>query len=742
MGDGPTNPLEPAAIISSSSTPAVTPKPRSDSGSRLGSASQAAAIAATPNLFINRELSFLEFNQRIVEEAADPQVPLLERLKFISIVSANLDEFFMVRVAGLKQQLKSSVMDAGPDGMLPSEQLAAICARSSAEVAAQERVFLGDILPALRSQGIHILRVAELAPVQLESLRDHFKRRLFPILTPLAIDPGHPVPFIKNRTLNLAIHLLPEISEPDAFPLMAVVQVPAILPRFIPVQIPGDLAVVPLEDLIASHVGLLFPGMRILECIPFRVIRNWDLSFDEDEQEDLLETVQKELRRRWRLDAVRLEVGQGASSELVTKLRQLLELSEADVQIHRGPLALADFGKLLDMVGRSDLRDALFQPVLAPELRESEDIFASIGRGDILLHHPYDSYEPVVDLLEQAATNPSVLAIKQTLYRVNKDSPIVESLIRAAENGKQVTALVELKARFDEEVNVEWARALEEAGVHVVYGLIGLKTHCKVTLVVRKEPQGVRRYVHLGTGNYNEQTATIYSDLSYFTAREEVASDISSLFNLLTGYSEPPSWKKLVVAPLGLRKQLLELIDRERTIAKKGGAASIIFKSNALIDPQIIRALCKASQNGVKVTLLIRGPCALRVGIPGISDKISVRFIIDRFLEHSRLFCFAHEGVEDVFITSTDIMPRNFDRRVEVMLPIEDERLKRRVVDEILAMELADNVKAAVLEPDGTYSRLKPKPDKALRAQAELIDLARKRAGAAKKKKKKKDKNE
>jgi polyphosphate kinase len=346
----------------------------------------------------------------------------------------------------------------------------------------------------------------------------------------------------------------------------------------------------------------------------------------------------------------------------------------------------------------------------------------------------------VVDLLEQASTNPSVLAIKQILYRVNRDSPIVEALITAAENGKQVTALVELKARFDEEVNVEWAHALEEAGVHVVYGLVGLKTHCKVTLVVRREPGGVRRYVHLGTGNYNEQTATIYSDLSYFTMREDVCSDISALFNLLTGYSEPPSWKKLVVAPLGLRRQLLDLIDRERSIAKKGGEATIIFKSNALIDPHIIRALCKASQSGVRVHLLIRGPSSIRVGIPGLSDKLSVRFIVDRFLEHSRIFYFTHEGVEDVYLTSTDIMPRNFDRRVEVMLPIEDERLKRRIVDEILAIELADNTKATELQPDGTFARPKPKAEK-VRAQAELIARARKRAGTGKKKKKKDKKN-
>jgi polyphosphate kinase len=698
---------------------------------------------ATPStMFSNRELSFLELNQRIVEEAADPSVPLLERLKFAAIIGSNLDEFFMVRVAGLKQQLKSGVLEPGPDGMLPAEQLAAICARASMQIAAIERVLLDDVLPLLRDRGVALLRVSDLKDSEHRELQAMYRRQIFPILTPLAIDPGHPVPFIKNRTLNLAIHLLPEASEPDAFPLMAVVQVPALLPRFLSVARPGvDLAVVLLEDVIASHVATLFPGMRILECVPFRVIRNWDLAVDEEEQADLLEAVEKELRRRWRLDAVRLEVGPGASADLVSKLRSMHELHAADVQLQRGPLAITELSKILDLVGRSDLRDEFFQPVLSAELRDSEDMFANISRGDILLHHPYDSYEPVIELLEQAASDVCVLAIKQTLYRVNRDSPIVSSLIRAAENGKQVTALVELKARFEEEVNIEWARALEEAGVHVVYGLIGLKTHCKVTLVVRREPGGIRRYVHMGTGNYNEQTAKIYADLSFFTARADICDDVSSLFNLLTGYSEPPVWRKLAVAPLGMRKRLLDLIDRERSAAKKGGQATIIIKSNALIDPQTTRALCKASQSGVKVHLLIRGPCTLRVGVPGVSEKINVRFIVDRFLEHSRIFYFAHEGAEDVFLTSTDVMPRNFDRRVEVMVPIEDERLKRRLVDEILASELADNTKASILEPNGTYTRVRPAGSKAIRAQHELMDKARKRGGTGKKKKKKKEKD-
>ena len=725
-----------------------------------------------PEIFANRELSFLEFNQRILQEAADSEVPLLERLKFVAIVSANLDEFFMVRVAGLKQQLKSGVLEAGPDGMLPSEQLRAIAHRVRAQVAEQERILLEQLMPQLAEANIRLLRVDTLPEEAKAWIGRTFLRQILPMLTPLAVDPGHPFPFLKNRSLNLAIHLLPAQST-TTHPLLAVVQVPELIPRFVEVDVPAELAIVFVEDVITHYVGALFPGMRISECVPFRVIRNWDLSFDEDEQEDLLETVQKELQRRWSLDAVRLEVGDHASDALVAKLRSALKLSHDDVQLHRGPLAIGDLARILEKVGRAELRDESFQGVVVAELRDAEELFAQIARRDFLLHHPYESYEPVVELLQRASVDPSVLAIKQTLYRTNRDSPILNALVEAAERGKQVTALVELKARFDEEVNVEWAQILEEAGVHVVYGLLGLKTHCKVTLIVRREAEGVRRYVHLGTGNYNEETAAIYSDLSYFTAREDVGADIAALFNLLTGYSEPLEWKRLIVAPLGMRRAILDLIERERSIAGAGGRAKIVFKSNALVDPEIILALCRASQAGVDIVLLIRGPCALRVGVPGVSDRIVVRNVVDRFLEHSRILLFAHEGVEDVFITSTDIMPRNFDRRVEVMLPIEDEAIKRRIVDDILGTELKDNVKASVLRPDGTFERTsagireregapissegaglgrgpnaKPRssssasssaslaPGMRVRAQAEFIARA-KRSGAAEKKKQK-----
>lgn len=676
-------------------------------------------------LFANRELSFLEFNQRILAEASDPAVPLLERLKFVSILGRNLDEFFMVRVAGLKQQVKSGVLETGPDGMLPQEQLGAIRTRTAALVDSVERLLLDELLPELDRQSIRLLSVSELGRPAQSGLLDAFNRELFGMLTPLAVDPGHPFPLLKNRALNLAVHLLPRESLDASVPLLAVVQVPTLLPRLIAVDEPGESSVVRVEDAIRHHVGALFPGMRILECVPFRVLRNWDLSFDEDEQEDLLDTVQKELRRRWRLDAVRLEVGSEASTRLVNRLREALDLEPDDVQAHRGPLAWCDLEEVLSQVGRSDLRDEPFQPVVPPAFRD-QDPWSAIAREDLLLHHPYESYEPVLDMLEQAASDPQVLAIKQTLYRVNRDSPLLSSLTKAAENGKQVTALVELKARFDEETNVQWARRLEEAGVHVVYGMLGLKTHCKVTLVVRREQDGIRRYVHLGTGNYNERTAAVYADLSFFTARRDVGEDMAALFNLLTGYSEPPNWRKLTVAPLGLRKKVVEHIDAVAEAARAGRSARIIVKSNALIDAETIRALVRASQAGAQVVALVRGPCTLRVGIAGRSDRIMVRNVVDRFLEHSRVLYFGIEDREDVFITSTDIMPRNFDRRIEVMLPIEDEALRRRIVDEVLGVELQDESKAAMLMPDGSYRRIL-EPD-GLRAQREFIRRARQRA--------------
>jgi polyphosphate kinase len=675
----------------------------------------------------NRELSFLEFNQRIVQEAADPRVPLLERLKFVAILGANLDEFFMVRVAGLHQQVKSGVDAKSPDGLTPQAQRVAIRARVARQVRDIEAIALDVLLPTLRAEGVAVLAPRELSVEARRDLEAHFRRRLFGVLTPLAVDSGRPFPLLRNRSMNLAVHLVPA-ADREARPRLAVVQIPPLVPRFVPVDGPGSPSVVFVEDAIRWCVGDLFPGMKILECAPFRVLRNWDLSFDEDEQDDLLATVRKELQRRLRLDPVRLEVAGDASEGLVERLRTALGIDAEDVARFRGPLGWADWHQLIDAVDRPELRDPPFEPV-RPATLAKRSIYAAVREGDVLLHHPYESYDPVLDLVALAAEDPSVLAIKQTLYRVNRDSPLLQSLIRAAEGGKQVTALVELKARFDEEVNVEWGRQLEEAGAHVVYGLLGLKTHCKVTLVVRRESDGIRRYVHLGTGNYNEDTARVYADLSYFTCRPDVGADISALFNLLTGYSAAPAWKKLSVAPLGLRRRLLAEIDRAARAAKAGRSAGITFKTNALIDPETITALAAARRAGVEVTLLVRGPCTLPVGQPGATDGIVVRMVIDRFLEHARVFHFRVDDDDAVFITSTDVMPRNFDGRVEVMLPVEDPALKRRIVGEILGGELRDDVKAAVLRPDGTYARVVPAAGAApFRVQAAHLAQAAARA--------------
>ena len=685
------------------------------------------ALVPNPKLFRNRELSYLAYNWRIIEEAGDRDVPLLERLKFIAIVGANLDAFFMVRVAALKEQVKERVLEAGPDGMLPLEQLAAIRSQVAEQVIEQERILLEDVMPALASEGIGVAAVAELPSQAQTELKARFETEIFPMLTPLAVDSGHPFPFLKNGSLNLAVHLVPEVSPgTTTIPLLAVVQVPSLLPRFVDVMLAGRTALVFIEDIITHHVGQLFHGMRIEQCVPFRVLRNRDLSFALEEEEDLLETVQRELQNR-RHDAVRLEICADASASLREVLRRALGLEAEDIQEHRGPLASHDLLDLVEDVGRSDLRDELFQPVRSIAFPEDEGLFRTIARSDVLLHHPYESYDPVLRFLRVASTDPAVLAIKQTLYRVNRDSPLLEYLIQAAENGKQVTALVELKARFDEETNVEWARALEQAGVHVVYGLLRLKTHCKVTLVVRREQEGVRPYVHLGTGNYNEASATQYSDLSFFTARPEVGDDVADLFNLLTGYSASPEWRKLVVAPLGLRKKVLEQIERTAEVARRGGRAKIIFKSNALIDADTSKALCSASQAGVETILLIRGPCTLKVGVPEMSDRIHVQMVVDRFLEHARILYFQRDDEVDVYLTSTDLMHRNFDHRVEVMLPIEDVAIKRRLIEEILGSELRDTAKAAVLTPDGRYVRRREPGQPGFRCQSHFIALARDR---------------
>ena len=705
---------------------------------------------AAAKLFINRELSWLGFNERVLEEARDATVPLAERLKFVAIVASNLDEFFMVRVAGLKQQLSGNVVETPPDGLTPAEQLAAISTRAHAMATDLYGAWRNDIGPGLERVGIRRVSAGDLTAEQKAHLSAFFAREVWPVLTPLAVDPGHPFPMLRNRSLNLAVFMHREKDKTGRREtVVAVVQVPSVLPRLTEVPLPPPppasegngvpaasttrYAYMLLEDLITMHAGDLFPGFKVLGCSPFRVTRNFDLSIDEDEADDLLKTIQKELRRRERGSAVRLEIAHDTPVEVVVFLRQSLRLEADDVYLFEGPLHLADLGPLASRDELRPHRDEPFSPQIVPPLQEYDDIFSVIAQRDILLQHPYESFEDVVEFISEAADDPNVLAIKQTLYRTSADSPIVRSLIRAAENGKQVTAVVELKARFDEAPNIQWARTLEDSGVHVVYGLLGLKTHCKVALVVRREGNRIKRYVHLSTGNYNPSTARVYGDLSYFTARDAYADDAGALFNLLTGYSSPPSWKRFAVAPHGLQDRIIALIEREAALGSKG---RIIAKMNALVDAPVIKALYRASQAGVSIDLIVRGICCLRPGVPGTSDNIRVISIVDRFLEHARIFHFGNGGKREVYLSSADWMPRNFQRRIEVMFPVEDEGLRDRVIDEILAIALKDNVKARRLMSDGRYVRAQPDTsadgtaEASLRSQYRFMELAREKAQA------------
>ncbi|MBX7113961.1 MAG: polyphosphate kinase 1 [Myxococcaceae bacterium] len=686
------------------------------------------------NLFINRELSWLAFNERVIAEARNATLPLHERLKFLSISAGNIDEFFMVRVAGIRQQIQSGVADLSPDGLAPTGQLAAIAERVHGMVAEQYRVWQRELLPTLTANGLAVLSRTELSTEQKTAARAYFQQSVFPALTPLAIDPGHPFPHLRNKSLNLAVVLRregrrrkKEVSETS----LAVVQVPSVLSRLVPVPVGNGHAFLLLEELIALNVGELFPGFTVQQTAAFRLTRNWDLNVDEEESEDLLSTIQAELRRRDRGTAVRLEVDQSATATLEALLTSALKLSPPDVYRVSGPMQLQDLNALAELDPRPENKVEPLTPVIPAALRDVESLFPVISAKDILLHHPYESFDPVVRFLEEAADDPNVLAIKQTLYRTSGDSPIGRALVRASENGKQVAVLVELKARLDEANNIVWARRMEENGVHVVYGLLGLKTHCKVTLVVRREGQGIRRYVHLGTGNYNPHTARTYTDLSLFTARQEIADDVTALFNLLTGYSVAPSWKRLAVAPMNLHQRVLELIDREANKAKRGEPARIIAKLNSLVDPATIRALYAASQLGVDIDLMVRGICCLRPGVPGVSERIRVISVVDRFLEHSRVFAFGTGSQTDVFLSSADWMPRNFQRRIEVLFPVEDVALKTRLLDEVLGIGLKDNVKARQLMVDGTYAPVPLQLDgQTVRSQAVLLDLARRGVSA------------
>jgi len=717
--NGSLSPSPPSTSSTRTSSPSVTPSPP-DAGIDLRSSV----------LYRNRELSWLEFNTRVLAEAENEAVPLLERLKFHAIVSSNLDEFFMVRVAGLKQQLTGEVGEIAPDGMTVGEQLAAISSRVHELVHAQSQGLRQNLLPKLAANGILIVKPEALPAEALAGLDKRFHAEVFPILTPIAIDPGHPFPHLRNKSLNLGVMFTRDGSLEAGF---GVVQVPMMLPRLLEVSgvktADGHLAkhaFVLLEDLIARHVMTIFPGMRLKGVYAFRVTRNFDLEIDEEEAEDLLQTIQAELRRRERGNAVRLEVAGEPTAASLAKLVKALKLDpDKDVYRTTGILNVQDLLQIVSREERRDLRDEQFLGQAVPPLRDADDIFTVLRETDVLLYHPYESFDAVVDMITRAADDPDVLAIKQTLYRAGGDSPIVKALARAAESGKQVTAIVELKARFDEESNIVWARTLEQSGVHVVYGLMGLKTHAKCLLIVRREKGTLRRYVHLSTGNYNPSTAKAYTDISLMTSRPQLCEDASSLFNLLTGYSAPPKWNSFIVSPLGLHEAVLGLIQRETEHARAGRPARITAKMNALVDEDVIEALYRASRAGVPIMLLVRGICCLRPGIPKVSETVEVRAIVDRFLEHGRLFHFGNGGKDDVYLSSADWMPRNFHRRVEIMVPIEDPLLRARLID-ILNITAADNVKSWSMKSDGSYVRTAPKAGAPLvRSQQRIMELTR-----------------
>jgi polyphosphate kinase len=679
-----------------------------------------------PALYINRELSWLEFNRRVLDEARDPTVPLLERLKFLAIFSSNLDEFFMVRVGGLMQKVHAGITRSfGADRMLPKEQLERISQAVGEMVQEQYRVLAEEVLPALEQEGIVIRRgTKDLSEAERKHLRDVFRKEVFPVLTPLAIDPGHPFPHLANKSLNLAV-VLERPKHPDK--LFAVVQVPAVLRRF--VQLPADKGFVfaPLETAIRLHLEDLFPGMTLDHATMFRVTRDSEYEIDDDEVEDLLKAIEESVRKRRRGTAVRLEVEADAPEEVVQFLTTALDLDTvADVFSVPGLLDLTGLFQVYGLPGYPHLRDPEFIPQAVPDFATAPSIWSAIRARDILVHHPYESFTPVVEFIEAAAADDRVLAIKQTLYRTSSDSPVVRALQRAADAGKQVTAVIELKARLDEERNILWARELEKSGVHVVFGFVGLKTHCKVALVVRREDDWIRRYVHLSTGNYNPQTARTYTDLGYFTANPDFADDVSALFNYLTGYSELPVWKKLIVAPSRLQDFMIEMIDKEASFERAGKGGRIIAKINGLLEPKVVQAIYRASQAGVKIDLICRGICALRPGIPGVSDNVRVVSVVDRFLEHSRIFYFGNGGDPQVYIGSADWMDRNLSRRVEVVFPVEPPELKQRLITEILATSLADNVKASELQADGRYKRLSALTgEPAVRSQQRFLEVAR-----------------
>jgi polyphosphate kinase len=685
-----------------------------------------------PQNFINRELSWLEFNRRVLEEAQDPTQPLIERVKFLTIFSSNLDEFFEIRVAGIKQQIESETSDVGPDGMSPTETFNNIRRVVSELVTTQYALWNDELQPQLAKHGIRIRDVTKLSAKRAAWAQRYFQEEVFPMLTPLAVDASHPFPQLLNKSHNLLVRAK---TQRGGEPLHAIVQVPRVVPRLILMprgkgeDEPWDY--IYLASLIKQHIGELFPGLILDGVHAFRVTRNSDLYIDEEEAENLLRTIEQELRRSSRGDAVRLEVEADCPKEFRELLLEFFDLGEDDVYKLNGPLSMTHLAPLVTNDAFANLKDRPFQPGRDPALPPHADIFEVLRRQDVLLHHPYDSFDPIVDFIEEAAQDPQVLAIKITLYRTSGDSPIVEALIDAANAGKQVTAIVELRARFDEAVNIQWARRLEEAGAHVIYGVVGLKTHCKALLIVRRDADRIRHYVHLGTGNYHPRTARIYTDFSLLTSEPQLTEEVAIVFNTLTGLAGYPGLKKLMVAPFDLKQRLIGLIERERDHALAGKPARIIAKLNSLVDQEIIEKLYEASCVEVTIDLIVRGICCLRPKIPGLSENIRVVSIVGRFLEHSRIYYFANDGQPDLLLSSADWMPRNFLRRVELAFPIEDPALRTHLVEEVLPRFLNDRVKARELQPDGWYRRLKPEGTEP-RAQAQWHFRERSRERAKK----------
>ena len=670
-----------------------------------------------PEYFYNRELSWLKFNLRVLKEAMVKDTPLLERLKFIAISASNLDEFFMVRVASLWSNFDSGVEKRDASGMSVHEQLVAISQAAHEQVRTQTKSLIA-LIAEMDAVKLHFRRVKDLSELGKDWLEEYYREVVFPVLTPMAVDASRPFPFLANKTLNLAVELIKADGEHS----MGLIQVPSVLDRIVEVEPEGKRTFVFLEDIIASHCHDLFKGCHILDMVSFRVTRDSDLDLEEDDSVDLMKEVEESLRKRKRGAAVRLEIFKTNNNRIKKFLEENLDVTEMEVYEINGPLDPTCFFKFIGMKGMWPWLYEPFVPQRPLELPDDSDLFAAIRENDILLHHPYESFDPVVKLVSDAADDPQVLAIKQTLYRVSGNSPIVAALARAAENGKQVTVLVELKARFDEENNILWARRLEKAGCHVIYGLVGLKTHAKIILIVRKEDNGIRRYLHLGTGNYNDSTAKLYTDLGLMTANDEFGSDASAFFNLLSGYSEPPVWNKLVMAPLGLREKIYALIDNEIAMVRAGREGHIIAKMNSLIDQPVIQKLYEASAAGVHIDLIVRGICGLRTGIEGISDNITVRSIVGRQLEHSRIFWFANGGEEQLYLSSADWMPRNLNDRVELFFPVETEEHIHRI-KALLDLYLRDNVGAHMMQSNGTYRRVRNKLEP-VSAQSTLYEMA------------------